>query len=212
MRKLTIDKVFKLLSKNYPSPQTELKYINSYTFLISVVLSAQSTDISVNNATKGLFKIVKNPQTMIKLGEENLKKYIKKIGLYNSKARNIIKLSKVLVNKYNNKIPKKFNELISLPGVGNKTASVYQNVILKKPRIAVDTHVFRLANRIGLTKTATADLTQSKLEKIVPIKWLMKAHHLLILHGRRICKAQKPLCNLCSIQQFCQYNKNKFKP
>ena len=212
MRKLTIDKVFKLLSKNYPSPQTELKYINSYTFLISVVLSAQSTDISVNKATIKLFKIIKNPQTMIKLGEENLKKYIKKIGLYNSKARNIIKLSKVLVNKYNNKIPKKFNELISLPGVGNKTASVYQNVILKKPRIAVDTHVFRLANRIGLTKTATADLTQFKLEKIVPIKWLMEAHHLLILHGRRICKAQKPLCNLCAIQQFCQYKKNKFKP
>ena len=212
MRKTTIDKVFKQLSKIYPSPQTELKYINSYTFLISVVLSAQSTDISVNNATKGLFKIVKNPQTMIKLGEENLKKYIKKIGLYNSKARNIIKLSKVLVNKYNSKIPKNFSELISLPGVGNKTASVYQNVILKKPRIAVDTHVFRLANRIGLTKTATADLTQLKLEKIVPIKWLMEAHHLLILHGRRICKAQKPLCNLCSIQQFCQYKKNKFKP
>ena len=212
MRKTTIDKVFKQLSKIYPSPQTELKYINSYTFLISVVLSAQSTDISVNKATIKLFKIIKNPQTMIKLGEENLKKYIKKIGLYNSKARNIIKLSKVLVNKYNNKIPKKFNELISLPGVGNKTASVYQNVILKKPRIAVDTHVFRLANRIGLTKTATADLTQFKLEKIVPIKWLMEAHHLLILHGRRICKAQKPLCNLCSIQQFCQYNKNKFKP
>ena len=208
MRKLTIDKVFKLLSKNYPSPQTELKYINSYTFLISVVLSAQSTDISVNNATKGLFKIIKNPQTMIKLGEENLKKYIKKIGLYNSKARNIIKLSKVLVNKYNSKIPKNFNELISLPGVGNKTASVYQNVILKIPRIAVDTHVYRLANRIGLTKTKTADLTQTKLEKVVPTKWLMEAHHLLIIHGRRICKAQRPLCSLCSIQQFCQYRKN----
>ena len=212
MKKSTIDKVLKLLSKNYPNPQTELKYINSYTFLISVVLSAQSTDISVNKATIKLFKIIKNPQTMIKLGEENLKKYIKKIGLYNSKARNIIGLSKILVSKYNNKIPKNFNELISLPGVGNKTASVYQNEILKIPRIAVDTHVFRLANRIGLTKTATADLTQSKLEKIVPIKWLMEAHHLLILHGRRICKAQKPLCNLCSIQQFCQYNKNKFKP
>ena len=208
MKKLTIDKIFKLLSKNYPSPQTELKYINSYTFLISVVLSAQSTDISVNKATIKLFKIIKNPQNMIKLGEENLKKYIKRIGLYNSKARNIIKLSKVLVNKYNSKIPKKFNELISLPGVGNKTASVYQNVILKKPRIAVDTHVFRLANRIGLTKTTTADLTQFKLEKIVPIKWLMEAHHLLILHGRRICKAQKPLCNLCSIQQICKYGKN----
>ena len=212
MRKLTIDKVFKLLSKNYPSPHTELKYINSYTFLISVVLSAQSTDISVNKATNKLFKIIKNPQTMIKLGEENLKKYIKKIGLYNSKARNIIKLSKVLVNKYNNKIPKNFNELISLPGVGNKTASLYQNVILKIARIAVDTHVYRLANRIGLTKTKTADLTQTKLEKVVPAKWLMEAHHLLIIHVRRICKAKRPLCNLCSIEQFCQYRKNKLKP
>ncbi len=211
MRKTTIDKVFKLLSKIYPKPKTELQYANSYTFLIAVVLSAQSTDISVNKATKKLFKIIKNPQTMIKLGEINLKKYIKRIGLYNSKARNIIELSKILANKYNNKIPKNFNELISLPGVGNKTASVYQNEILKIPRIAVDTHVFRLANRIGLTKTATADLTQSKLEKVVPKKWFMKAHHLLILHGRRICKAQKPLCNLCSIQQICKYGKNKFK-
>ena len=175
------------------------------------MLSAQSTDVSVNQATKQLFKIIKNPRSMIKLGEKNLKKYIKKIGLYNSKARNIIKLSKVLVNKYNSKIPKKFNELISLPGVGNKTASVYQNVILKVPRIAVDTHVFRLANRIGITKTETADSTQIKLEKVVPTKWLMEAHHLLILHGRRICKAQKPLCNLCSIQRFCQYTKNKSK-
>ena len=211
MRKTTIDKVFKLLSKNYPNPKTELKYINSYTFLIAVILSAQSTDISVNKATKELFKIVRNPLTMLKLGEVNLKKYIKKIGLYNSKGQNIIKLSKILVNKYNNIIPKNFNELISLPGVGNKTASVYQNEILKIPRIAVDTHVFRLANRIGLTRTTTPDLTQSKLEKVVPIKWFMEAHHLLILHGRRICKAQKPLCNFCSIQKFCKYRKNKFK-
>ncbi len=212
MRKSTIDKVFNLLSKNYPNPRTELKYKNSYTFLISVVLSAQSTDISVNKATKKLFEIIKSPRTMIKLGEGNLKKYIKKIGLYNSKARNIIKLSKVLLNKYNSKIPKNFNELISLPGVGNKTASVYQNAILKIPRIAVDTHVFRLANRIGITKTKTADLTQVELEKVVPTKWLMETHNLLILHGRRICKAQKPLCNLCSIRQFCQYRKNKSKP
>ena len=205
MRKLTIGKVFKLLSKNYPSPQTELKYINSYTFLISVVLSAQSTDISVNKATIKLFKIIKNPQTMIKLGEENLKKYIKKIGLYNSKAKNIILLSKKLIKQYNNKIPKEFNELISLPGVGNKTASVYQNVILKMPRIAVDTHVFRVSNRIGIVSAKTTDLTQIQLEKIVPKKWQMTAHHLFILHGRRICKSQKPHCNHCSISSFCQY-------
>ena len=209
MEKYKIDKIFKLLSKEIPHPKTELKYINQYTFLISVVLSAQSTDISVNKATKNLFKIAKNPEEMIKLGENKLKKYIKTIGLYNSKAKNIIKLSKVLVNKYNSKIPKDFKALTSLPGVGNKTASVYQNTILNMPRIAVDTHVFRVSNRIGLTKTKSADDTQSVLEKTVPQKWLMTAHHLLILHGRRICKAQKPLCELCSVYKYCNYKKYK---
>ena len=120
---------------------------------------------------------------------------------------NNFKLSKILINKYDNKVPKDFDELVSLPGVGNKTVSVYQNQILNIPRIAVDTHVFRLSNRIGLTKTKTADSTQSYLEKIVPRKWLLTSHHLLILHGRKICKAQKPLCNLCFIKQYCQYKK-----
>jgi len=207
MKIATIEKIFKLLSQNYHKPQTELKYINQYTFLISVVLSAQTTDVAVNKATVDLFKIVNNPKSMIQLGEINLKKYIKSIGLHNTKAKNILKLSKILINKYDNKVPKDFDELVSLPGVGNKTASVYQNQILNIPRIAVDTHVFRLSNRIGLTKTKTADSTQSYLEKIVPRKWLLTAHHLLILHGRKICKAQKPLCNLCFIKQYCQYKK-----
>ena len=200
-----INKIFQLLLKNYPKPQTELKYKNQYTFLVSVVLSAQSTDVSVNKVTKDLFKIVKNPKDMVKLGEKNLKKYIKKIGLYNVKAKNIILLSKKLIKKYNSKIPKEFNELISLPGVGNKTASVYQNTILKMPRIAVDTHVFRVSNRIGIVSAKTTDLTQIQLEKIVPKKWQMTAHHLFILHGRRICKSQKPHCNNCSISSFCLY-------
>ena len=200
-----IDKIFQLLLKDYPKPQTELKYKNQYTFLVSVVLSAQSTDVSVNKATKYLFKIVKNPKDMVSLGEKNLKKYIKKIGLYNLKAKNIILLSKKLIKKYKRKIPKEFNELISLPGVGNKTASVYQNTILKKPRIAVDTHVFRVSNRIGIVSAKTTDLTQSQLEKVVPKKRQMIAHHLLILHGRRICKSQKPYCNQCSLSSFCLY-------
>ena len=200
-----IDKIFQLLAKDYSNPKTELKYNNQYTFLISVVLSAQSTDISVNKATIDLFKIIKNPKDMVKLGEKNLKKYIKKIGLYNTKAKNIILLSKKLIKQYNNKIPKEFNELISLPGVGQKTASVYQNTILKMPRIAVDTHVFRVSNRIGIVSAKTTDLTQIQLEKIVPRKWQMIAHHLFILHGRRICKSQKPHCNHCSISIFCQY-------
>ena len=201
-----IDKIFQLLLKDYPHPKTELKYNNQYTFLISVVLSAQSTDVSVNKATKDLFEIVKKPEEMVKLGEKNLKRYIKKIGLYNVKAKNIILLSKKLIKKYNSKIPKEFNKLVSLPGVGNKTASVYQNTILKLPRIAVDTHVFRVSNRLGIVKTLTADQTQLQLEKIVPKKWKMEAHHLLILHGRRVCKSQNPSCDECSLNKLCSYN------
>ena len=203
-----IGKIFAKLGKNYTNPKSELKSKNNFTFLVSVVLSAQATDVSVNNATKELFKIVKNPKDMVSLGEINLKKYIKTIGLYNSKAKNVIALSKILINNFNSKIPEKFKDLISLPGVGNKTASVYQNAILKLPRIAVDTHVYRVSNRLGLVKTKTADQTQVELEKIVPKKWLIVAHNLLILHGRRICKSQKPLCKSCTVLEFCKY-KNK---
>ena len=199
------------LLKDHPNPKTELKYKNQFTFLISVVLSAQSTDVSVNKATKKLFKIVKNSKEAVTLGETNLRKYIKTIGLYNAKAKNIIKLSKILLNKYNNKIPKDFESLISLPGVGNKTASVYQNSILNVPRIAVDTHVFRVSNRIGLTKSRTADLTQISLERIVPKKWLMTAHHILIFHGRQICKARKPLCNTCSVNKICYHRRKNLQ-
>ena len=165
----------------------------------------------MNKATKDLFKKASNAQDMINLGEKKLKNHIKKIGLYNSKARNIILLSKRLINKHNSKIPKEFDKLISLPGVGNKTASVYQNVILKMPRIAVDTHVFRVANRTGIARDKTTDLTQLTLETKVPKKWLLKAHHLLILHGRYVCKSQKPLCEKCSIFHFCEYNKKNIK-
>lgn len=209
MKTYEIDKIFQFLLKDYPKSKTELYYKNQYTFLVSVVLSAQATDVSVNKATKDLFNKTSNPQEMINLGEKNLKEYIKKIGLYNSKAKNIILLSKELINKYNGKIPKDFDKLISLPGVGNKTASVYQNVILKMPRIAVDTHVFRVANRTGMVQTKSTDLTQLQLEKIVPNNWLLKAHHLLILHGRYVCKSQKPLCKKCSIFNFCKYKSKK---
>ena len=208
MNKNTVNKVFSSLLKLYPDPKTELKYINKFTFLISVVLSAQATDVSVNIATKELFKIAKTPKQMIQLGEAKLKKFIKTIGLYNSKAKNIIMLSKTLLDNYKGKIPNEFDKLISLPGVGNKTASVYQNTILKLPRIAVDTHVFRVSNRIGLVNEKTPDLTQQALEITVPTKWLMSAHHLLILHGRHICKSQKPLCNYCLIKSNCKFNKH----
>ena len=207
LRKLSINSLFLKLSKTYKRPKTELNYINNFTFLVAVVLSAQSTDVSVNKTTSKLFKLVKQPKDIIKLGEYKLRQIIKTIGLYNSKSKNIISLSKILIDKYNSKIPKDFNELLTLPGVGKKTASVYQNVILNKPKIAVDTHVFRVSNRIGLVTEKTTDKTQEALEKIVPIKWKKTAHHLLILHGRKICKARKPLCRSCIIFSFCKYQK-----
>tara|TARA_A100001015_G_scaffold254692_1_gene295672 strand:+ start:934 stop:1569 length:636 start_codon:yes stop_codon:yes gene_type:complete len=209
MDKSSINSVYRILAKKIGEPKTELNYQNPYTFLISVVLSAQATDKSVNNATKDLFKVVKTPKDMVALGERKLKGYIKTIGLYNSKAKNVINLSKILIKDYQSKIPSEFNDLTSLPGVGNKTASVYQNEILDIPRIAVDTHVYRVSNRVGLAKTKTADQTQETLEQITPKKWLKTAHHLLILHGRYTCKSQKPMCDQCVITKHCLYLKNE---
>ena len=209
MDKSSINSVYKTLAKKIGAPKTELNYLNPYTFLISVVLSAQATDKSVNAATKDLFKVVKTPKDMVVLGERKLKAYIKTIGLYNSKAKNLLNLSKILINDYKSKVPSEFKDLISLPGVGNKTASVYQNEILDIPRIAVDTHVYRVSNRVGLAKTKTADQTQEVLELITPKKWLKTAHHLLILHGRYTCKSQKPICDECVITKYCLYLKNE---
>ena len=209
MDKSSINSVYRILAKKIGEPKTELNYRNPYTFLVSVVLSAQATDKSVNNATKDLFKVVKTPKDMVALGERKLKGYIKTIGLYNSKAKNVINLSKILIKEHKNKIPSDFNDLTNLPGVGNKTASVYQNEILNIPRIAVDTHVYRVSNRVGLAKTKTADQTQEVLEQITPKKWLKTAHHLLILHGRYTCKSQKPICDQCVIAKYCLYLKNE---
>ena len=209
MDKSSINSVYRILAKKIGEPKTELNYRNPFTFLVSGVLSAQATDKSVNAATKDLFKIVKNPKDMVALGERKLKGYIKTIGLYNSKAKNIINLSKILINDFKNKIPTEFKDLTSLPGVGNKTASVYQNEILNIPRIAVDTHVYRVSNRVGLVKTKTADQTQEILEQITPKKWIKNAHHLLILHGRYTCKSQKPMCDQCAITKHCFYLKNE---
>ncbi|MDB2349001.1 endonuclease III [Alphaproteobacteria bacterium] len=209
MDKSSINSVYRILAKKIGEPKTELNYQNPYTFLVSVVLSAQATDKSVNNATKDLFKVVKTPKDMVALGERKLKGYIKTIGLYNTKAKNVINLSKILIKDHKSKIPSDFNDLTNLPGVGNKTASVYQNEILDIPRIAVDTHVYRVSNRVGLAKTKTADQTQEILEQITPKKWLKTAHHLLILHGRYTCKSQKPMCDQCVITKHCLYLKNE---
>ena len=205
MNRGKIEKIFTIWQQQNPHPQTELNYTNNYTLLVAVVLSAQSTDVGVNKATKELFKIADTPAKMLKLGEERLKKYISTIGLYNAKAANIIKLSKRLVDEYNSEVPEDFEALRSLPGVGQKTANVVLNCAFGHPTIAVDTHVFRVSNRIGFVKTATPEKTEEALLKIIPKKFQDHAHHWMILHGRYVCVARKPKCLECNIKTLCEF-------
>ncbi len=204
MLKKTVSEIFKIWQNLQPQPQTELVYTNNYTLLVAVILSAQATDISVNKVTQSLFKIVDNPQKMLEIGEEKLKKYISTIGLFNGKASNIIKMSKILIEKFNGQIPQNFEQLNSLPGVGRKTANVVLNCAFGIPTIAVDTHVFRVANRLGLVSEINEEKTEKALLKIIPKEFLQYAHHWLILHGRYVCKARKPDCQNCQIAKFCQ--------
>ncbi len=203
-----IQAIFKLLSNAYPNPRSDLEYRSNFQLLIAVILSAQATDISVNRVTPALFKAASTPDDMVKLGEKEIKKHIRSIGLSNNKARNILKTCSLLIKKHNSQVPDTREELEQLSGVGPKTAGVVLNVAFDKPEIPVDTHVFRLANRLGLVKTKNADLTEKQLKKIVP-NWVMKkAHHLLILHGRYVCKARTPLCMRCCIVEYCNHNKS----
>ncbi|MEZ5692050.1 MAG: endonuclease III [Rickettsiales bacterium] len=204
MNKQKTEEIFKRLSDKEPSPKTELYYTNEYTLLVAIVLSAQATDAGVNKATPSLFLVADTPQKMVDLGEKRLKEHIKTIGLFNSKANNIILLSKRLIDEFNGKIPHSLNELMSLAGVGRKTANVWLNCALGMPTIAVDTHVFRVANRLGLCKTKTANATEYALDKVIPKKWKQHAHHWLILHGRYTCKARKPLCDKCELNDLCK--------
>lgn len=211
--KSQIDKIFSILAKQNPEPKTELQYTNNYTLLVAVVLSAQSTDVGVNKATKKLFAIADTPKKMLALGEENLKKYINTIGLYNNKAKNIIALSKILIEKHNSIVPEDLEILQSLPGVGRKTANVVLNCAFGHPTIAVDTHVFRVSNRIGIADEKDVLKTEIALLKNIPKKWQNHAHHWLILHGRYICTAKKPKCEICPIKKYCKfYSKNEFQP
>jgi endonuclease-3 len=207
MNPRTINKIFEIFNSLNNKPETELKFTNDYTFLVAVVLSARTTDAQVNKATKSLFEVIKTPSDMLKLGEERLKYYIKSIGLYITKARNIISLSKLLINNHNSKVPSTFEALTALPGVGSKTARVILNSLFHEPRIAVDTHVFRVSRRLGLTKQDTITKVEADLEKVIPKKWKPKAHHWLVLHGRYICKARVPLCHKCPISKCCEYFK-----
>lgn len=210
MLRSKIDKIFSIWQQVDDHPKTELNYVNNYTLLVAVVLSAQSTDIGVNKATKDLFKNVDTPEKMLKLGETKLKKFISTIGLYNTKATNVIKLSQLLVDKFNSEVPEDFKSLITLPGVGQKTANVILNCAFGHPTIAVDTHVFRVANRIGFVSEVTPEKTESSLLKTIPKKWQTHAHHWLILHGRYVCQARKPKCEECKIEKFCEWKINNF--
>ena len=198
-------KLIKLLSKSIKNPKTSLKYRNKFTLLTSVVLSAQCTDVNVNNVTKDIYKKYYTPQHFVDLGINKIRKLIKKIGLFNNKAKNLYYLSKILLEKYQSKIPDKFEELILLPGVGRKTANVVLNAAFNKPTIAVDTHVFRVSNRTGLSNGKNPEQVESQLLKILPKKHLKKAHHLILLHGRYTCKSRNPLCKKCVINKICLY-------
>jgi endonuclease-3 len=203
-------RLIKLLDKSIKNPKTSLKYRNRFTLLTSVVLSAQCTDVNVNNVTKNIYKKYYTPKHFVNLGINKIRTLIKSIGLFNNKAKNIYQLSKILLKKYQGKVPNKFDELITLPGVGRKTANVVLNTAFNEPTIAVDTHVFRVANRTGLSNGINPEKVENQLLKILPKKHIKSAHHLILLHGRYICKARKPLCKKCVINKICLY-KGKYE-
>lgn len=205
MQRQKIQEFFSRLRAANPEPKGELDYINSFTLLVAVVLSAQATDKGVNKATAGLFKVAQTPQKMLMLGEDGLKDYIKTIGLYNAKAKNIIALSRMLIENYGGAVPEDRDALVKLPGVGRKTANVVLNIAFGHETIAVDTHIFRVGNRTGLAKGETVEQVEEKLEKVVPSEFKRHAHHWLILHGRYICKARKPDCPACPVRDLCAY-------
>jgi len=210
LNKKKASQLIELLNKSIKNPKTSLKYRNRFTLLTSVVLSAQCTDVNVNNVTKHIYQKYYRPEHFVDLGISKIKKLIKKIGLFNTKAKNIYYLSKILSDKYQGKVPDKFEELILLPGVGRKTANVVLNALFNKPTIAVDTHVFRVGNRTGLTNGKNPEQVENQLLKILPKRHIKKAHHLILLHGRYICKARNPLCKECVISKICLY-KDKYE-
>ena len=205
MQRKNVDKIFEKLSEQKPTPKIELDYHNNFTLFVAVVLSAQSTDKGVNKVTPALFQMADNPYKMLLLGEGKLKEYIKSIGLYNSKAKNIINSCQIMVDEYDNQLPDNLEDLLKLPGVGRKSANVLLNSLFNESTIAVDTHVFRVSNRLGICKTKTPDATEFALNKKISDKWKKYAHHWLVLHGRYVCKARKPLCAECIIYNLCKF-------
>jgi len=200
-----ITEIFRRFSEALPEPKGELDYVNVYTLLVAVVLSAQATDVGVNKATRPLFAVVDTPQKMVELGEAKLTGYIRTIGLYRNKAKNVIALSRALIEEHGGQVPASREALETLPGVGRKTANVVLNIAFGLPTIAVDTHLFRVANRTGMAPGKTPLAVELGLEKVVPATYARHAHHWLILHGRYVCKAVKPACPTCLIKDICLF-------
>ncbi|MFC3099139.1 endonuclease III [Alteraurantiacibacter palmitatis] len=212
---MTRDEIFEFfrrLAEDDPAPQTELEYGNCYQLLVAVTLSAQATDVGVNKATAKLFACVKTPQDMLDLGEEGLREHIKTIGLFNSKAKNVMEMARLLVERFGGEVPSTREELVTLPGVGRKTANVVLNCWFGQETFAVDTHIFRVGNRTGLARGKTPDQVEAKLEKRVPAPFRLHAHHWLILHGRYVCKARTPECWRCKLADLCRYKPKTAAP
>ena len=212
MKRTDAFEFYRRLAESNPSPETELHYVNPYTLLVAVALSAQATDVGVNKATRSLFAKVRTPQAMLDLGEDALKDHIKTIGLFNTKAKNVIAAAHILVDAHDGGVPRNRTSLETLPGVGRKTANVVLNVAFGEPVIAVDTHIFRVGNRTGLAPGKTPLEVELKLEKVTPAPFLSHAHHWLILHGRYICKARKPECWRCPVIDLCAFKPKTPEP
>ncbi|MDP7392615.1 MAG: endonuclease III [Alphaproteobacteria bacterium] len=203
MKKADIEEFYSRLQEQMPEPKGELHYVNPYTLLVAVVLSAQATDVGVNKATGPLFKVADTPEKMVALGEVKVRNYVKTIGLFNAKAKNVIALSKLLIEEHTSEVPRDRQALEKLPGVGRKTANVVLNIAFGEPTIAVDTHIFRIGNRTGLAPGKTPLAVEKKLEKKTPPHYKLHAHNWLILHGRYVCKARKPDCPACVVKELC---------
>lgn len=201
--------IFRTLRERMPAPTTELEYQDPFELLVAVILSAQATDVGVNKATAKLYPVARTPEAILALGVDGLKRYIRTIGLFNNKAENIIKTCRILIEKYNGEVPRSREELEALPGVGRKTANVILNTAFGEPTIAVDTHIFRVANRTGIAKGKTPLEVEKRLLRSTPDEFKKDAHHWLILHGRYVCKARKPLCGECPIVSWCEYTKKE---
>ncbi len=212
MTRAQIFEFFRRLAEDNPSPETELEFGNAFQLVVAVALSAQATDVGVNKATRALFAKVKTPQQMLALGEDGLKEHIKTIGLFNSKAKNVIALSQLLVDEFGGEVPATREELVRLPGVGRKTANVVLNCWFGQETFAVDTHIFRVGNRTGLAKGKTPEQVEAQLEKRVPQPFRLGAHHWLILHGRYICKARTPECWRCPVADLCAFKPKTLAP